>query len=59
MPLILPVPLRSIYFDGFVDDVMTIVLDEDDEDKIERAKGAVPLALHAMFRPTSTEGPVQ
>ena len=38
---------------------MTIVVDDDDEDKIERAKGAVPLALHAMFRPTSREEPVQ
>ena len=37
MPLILPVPLRSIYIDGFVDDGMTIVVDDDDENKIERA----------------------
>ena len=50
MSLLLPIPLRKIYIDGFVEDVMTIVIDKNNEELIKRAKGAVPLALHSMFR---------
>ena len=59
MPLLLPIPVREIYIDGFVDDIMTIVLDSQKREQINRAKGAVPLALHTVFRPTYKDEPVK
>ena len=38
---------------------MTIVLDTKDEEHLIRAKGAVPLALHSVFRPTQEDEPVK
>ena len=43
-------------FDGFNDDIMTIVVGEDAE-MIKRAQGAVPVALHAIFQPLQSDEP--
>ena len=48
MPLLLKILEKRIYIDGFINDIMTIVVREDAK-MIKRAQGAVPLALHAMF----------
>ena len=57
MPLILPIQPREIYIDGFINDIMTVILDGDPS-RIEKAKGAVPLALHTIFQPTTEDKPV-
>ena len=48
MPLLLKIFEKQIYIDGFIDNIMMIVVGEDAE-MIKRAQGAVPLALHAIF----------
>ena len=48
MPLLLKILEKRIYIDGFIDDIMIIVIGEDAK-RIKRAQGAVPLALHAIF----------
>ena len=55
-PLSITMEEKQINIDGFVDDIITITLDI--EELTTRAKGAVPLALHTIFRPTSADEPV-
>ena len=47
---------KDCYIDGFIDDLISIILDE--LDLPERGRNAVALALHTFFRPTNADDPV-
>ena len=47
---------KPCYIDGFIDDLITIVLDK--LDLPDKARNAVALALHTFFRPVNEDDPV-
>ena len=48
-PLLIYVPFHPAVADGYIDDVITVMLDE--EDWVEKGQNAAPLAVHTTFRP--------
>ena len=56
MPLLHQIAEKQIYIDGFIDDIMTIAVGNEKE-RLQRAQGAVPLVLHAIFRPIQHDEP--
>ena len=48
---------RDCYVDGYVDDLITLVV-ETSNSIIERARNAIALAIHILFRPRNTNDPI-
>ena len=55
-PLAIKFDYQPIYIDGFVDDLITVVVTMDT--LIERATNVVPLAIHSVFRPLDHKEPI-
>ena len=55
-PLIVDVPFHYAAADGYIDDIITMVVDLDDW--VWKAINAAPLAIHSLFRPTDTDDPI-
>ena len=51
------VPLRKSFCDGYIDDCITISLDE--EELIEKSQNALPLGVHTVFRPLMMNEPTE
>ena len=56
IPLWVPVPYKPIYMDDYIDDIITITLLISS--LIEKAKQAVPLSIHTVFRSIATNEPI-
>ena len=54
--LLMDLPLKEIFFDGYINDVIAIALAR--RGNARRSQDAVPLAVHAVYRPLSTSEPV-
>ena len=53
IPLLVPITPKPIYMDDYIDDItVTFFINCH----LERAKQAVPLAIHTIFRPIVTDG---
>ena len=52
-PLLAPVPLREIFFDGYIDDGLGACVHRDQN--LERLQNAIPLSVHTIFRPVANE----
>ena len=52
IPLMVDVPVREISFDGYIDDIIAVALDCDDN--VRRSQETVPLAVHSIYRPIAT-----
>ena len=50
------IPERNSFADGYIDDCLSVALDEDDE--IQRSQEAPPLVVHAIFRPLDAADPL-
>ena len=57
LPLAIPLDPKPIQVDVYIDDIITTAVHTPDF--IERAKQAVPLAIHTIFRPVSPLEPIQ
>ena len=54
--LFVPVPFHPAVADGYIDDIITIMLAKDDW--VMKGQNAAPLAVHTIFRPTSITDPI-
>ena len=43
--------MREVVVDGYIDDSISVVL--ENEENLKRGQNAIPLLVHAFFRPTS------
>ena len=50
------VPYHPAMADGYIDDVITVTVDEDNY--VEKGQHAAPLAVHCVFRPVKTKDPL-
>jgi len=50
-------PDRPSFADGYIDDCLTVALEQDDE--VKRSQEALPLIVHALFRPLDPNEPVK
>jgi len=50
-------PDRPSFADGYIDDCLTVALDQDDE--VQRSQEALPLIVHTIFRPLDPDEPVK
>ena len=50
------IPNRTSFADGFIDDILTIALDQEDE--VKRSQEAPPLIFHSIFRPVDENEPL-
>ena len=55
-PLFVNVPFHFATADGYIDDIITVVLDT--ADWLRRAINAAPLAIHTLFRPVDCRDPL-
>ena len=56
LPLFIEVPFHYAKADGYIDDIITVVLDIDDW--VAKGQKAAPLATHTLFRPTDKRDPL-
>jgi len=50
-------PNRASFADGYIDDCLTVALDQKEE--VQRSQEALPLIVHALFRPLDADEPVK
>ena len=55
-PLIVDVPFSFAFTDGYIDNMITVVLEK--EDWVEKAINAGPLTIHSLFRPIDHRDPL-
>ena len=54
--LFVPVPFHWAVADGYIDDIITVILDH--ANWITKGQNAAPLAVHTVFRPTDPNDPL-
>ena len=54
-PLLVHVPLRLSFVDGYIDDAVAMGVDVDDH--MDRCQQAIPLCIHCVMRPFDTNEP--
>ena len=55
-PLFVDVPYHPAIADGYIDDIITVMVDE--EKWVEKGRNAAPLAVHSMFRAPNNDDPI-
>ena len=54
--LFVPMPFHPAMADGYIDDIVTAMLDQ--ADWVSRGQNAAPLAVHTVFRPVDDDDPL-